>query len=364
MDRKVKIFATVTNDLTNDRRMIRTAIALNEAGYDVTLVGRRRGFSKSLKEQVFRQVRLRNWFNKGALFYMEYTVRLFLFLVVKRPDIIISVDLDTIIPGVLVKYLRRSKLVYDAHEYFTEVPELVHRKFVRSIWEKIANWSIPKTDRSYTVGNTLAHVLSERYHTDFRTVRNCPEPTNRKMSNSTTPHYLLYQGALNRGRCIELYINMMHDLPMNLVIAGSGDLDSQLRDKVKNEGLEDQISFLGMLDPDDLEELTTKAFLGLNLLENEGLSYYYSLANKSLDYIQAGIPSIHCKFPEYEAINDKYDCFVLTDVSENDLIEKINLLVSNPDSYRIKRKNCMIAAAELNWQQEKKELLRIYEGLA
>lgn len=364
MEKKVKIYALVTNDLTNDRRMIRSAIALSEAGYDITLVGRKRRRSKPLKSQIFKQKRIRNWFNKGALFYMEYNIRLLFFLLRKRADIIISVDLDTILPGVLVKYLRRTKLVYDAHEYFTEVPELVHRNFIKSIWERIANWSIPKTDRSYTVGHILAEVLSERYHTDFSTVRNCPEPTNRKMSNSTSPPYLLYQGALNRGRCIELYIRMMHDLPMRLVIAGSGDLDDELRDMVKNEGLEDQISFLGMLDPNELEEVTANAFLGLNLLENEGLSYYYSLANKSLDYIQAGIPSIHSKFPEYEAINDEYDCFILTDVSENDLIEKINLLVSNPDLYRIKRKNCKIAAAELNWQQEKKELLRIYEGLA
>ena len=203
MAKKVKITATVTNDLNNDRRMIRTCKALTDAGYEVLLVGRKRKQSKPIKEQPFKQLRLRNWFNKGPLFYVEHNIRLFFFMLFNRPDIIISVDLDTILPGVLVKYLRQSKLVYDAHEYFTEVPELVDRPFVRKVWERVARFSIPKADRAYSVGTILAEILTERYNKKFSTVRNCPEATDHNMSNSTSPPYLLYQGALNRGRCIE-----------------------------------------------------------------------------------------------------------------------------------------------------------------
>jgi glycosyltransferase involved in cell wall biosynthesis len=295
---------------------------------------------------------------------MEYNIRLLIYLLRNRAQIIISVDLDTILPAVLVKVLRHTKVVYDAHEYFTEVPEIVDRKIVKKLWEAVAKFSIPKTDKAYTVGPKLAEVLSERYKIPFGIIRNCPEPTNHPMSKSSIPPYLLYQGALNQGRCIEMYIKMMHHLPLDLYLAGSGDLDDQLKALTAKEGLEHKVKFLGMLDPTELKGLTENAAIGLNLLENKGLSYYFSLANKSLDYVQALVPSINSKFPEYEAINSEYDCFVLAECSENDLLEKINLLLSNTDLYRIKRKNCKIAAEKLNWQQEKKELFRIYEGLA
>jgi len=346
--------------------MIRTCSALQERGYDVTLVGRKRKHSKPLNSQVFKQIRLRNSIDKGPLFYLEHNLRLLFYLLTNRADIIISVDLDTILPGVIVKSLRRSKLVYDAHEYFSEVPELVQRKRVKSIWEGIARFSIPKVDAAYSVGPALANEFTERYKISFGVVRNCPEFTNRKMEHRSNPPYLLYQGALNKGRCVEMYIKMMHRIPekFHLYIAGSGDLDDELIALAKEEGLKDRINFMGMLNPTELNDVTNKAFVGLNLLENEGLSYYYSLANKSLDYIQAGLPSIHSKFPEYQAINEQFDCFLLCEISENDLVEKVNLLLDNPERYEVMRKNCKIAAADLNWENEKKELFRIYEGLA
>jgi glycosyltransferase involved in cell wall biosynthesis len=364
LGQKVKIIATVTNDLVNDQRMQRTCNSLSEEGYEVLLVGRKKAQSKNIKHQKFNQIRIKNWFNKGVLFYMEYNLRLFFFLLKNKADIIISVDLDTIVPGVCVKYLRRSKLVYDAHEYFSEVPEVVERKVVKRIWELIARFCIPKSDRAYTVGPILAQQFSKRYKMDFGVVRNCPETINHTMSKSSISPYLLYQGALNEGRCVELYIRMMHHLPMQLYIAGSGDLDADLRSLCQKEGLTNKVKFLGMLDPEELNEVTLNAFIGLNLLVDKGLSYHFSLANKSLDYIQAHVPSIHSKLPEYELINEEYDCFLFSETTENDLIEKIKLLQTNPELYQIKRKNCKIAAQKLNWQREKKELFRIYEGLA
>jgi hypothetical protein len=36
-------------------------------------------------------------------------------------------DLDTLLPAFIAAKLKRKKLVYDAHEFFTQVPELIHR---------------------------------------------------------------------------------------------------------------------------------------------------------------------------------------------------------------------------------------------
>ncbi|WP_205127803.1 hypothetical protein, partial [Okeania hirsuta] len=65
---------------------------------------------------------------------------------------------------------------------------------------------------------------------------------------------------------------------------------AQGRGLTKELDLQKQVKFLGYLDPEELRRITPQAHLGLNLLENKGLSYYYSLANKTFDYLQAGLP--------------------------------------------------------------------------
>ena len=47
-----------------------------------------------------------------------------------------------------------------------------------------------------------------------------------------------------------------------------------------------------MLQPEELRLITAEAYIGINLVENNGLSNYLSLANKFFDYIHAGIPQL------------------------------------------------------------------------
>jgi hypothetical protein len=96
-----KIIFTVTNDLNHDQRMIRICTAL-AANYDVHLIGRVLPHSKPIVNQSFTQHRLNVWFQKGKLFYAEYNIRLFFFLLKKQFDMVCGIDLDTILPCYLV----------------------------------------------------------------------------------------------------------------------------------------------------------------------------------------------------------------------------------------------------------------------
>lgn len=44
-------------------------------------------------------------------------------------DPLLANDLDTLLPNYLVSRISKSKLVYDSHELFTELPELINRPF-------------------------------------------------------------------------------------------------------------------------------------------------------------------------------------------------------------------------------------------
>lgn len=361
-----KIICTVTNDLTYDQRMIRICTSLVELGYEVTLVGRELSHSKPLQQKSFHQKRLRCYWNSGKLFYLEYNFRLFWWLLFQRCDGICSVDLDTILPGLLVCRLRGKIQAYDAHEYFTETPEVVRRPQVQRIWAAVARFCIPRIKYCYTVGDGLAQIFTQRYGVSFAVIRNVPflspPPPSRTIPEKPI---LFYQGALNEGRGLEQIITAMSDIQAELWLAGEGDLSQELRQLVVDLKLEDKVKFLGFVLPKSLPALTLQATIGLNLLENRGLSYYYSLANKAFDYIQATVPSINMAFPEYNALQEAHGTFVLIEnLKKETLISAINGLLQNENKYRQIVENCKIAREVLNWKMEQERLKEFYNSIA
>ncbi len=347
--------------------MIRICTTLVEDGYDVTLIGRKRSNSIPFLTRKFQQKRLRCFFNKGALFYTEYNLRLFFYLLFNSFDIICAIDLDTILPATIVSKIKRKKSVYDAHEYFTEVPELIKRPRIQRIWEGIARFCVPKMDACYTVCNSLAELLSKRYGHNFQLIRNVPFSYDLDFENLPLKNkrIVLYQGALNEGRGLEQIIEAMGYVEgAVLEIAGEGDLSKELRNLVKINQLENKVTFLGFLTPEDLKQKTLEATIGLNLLKNKGLNYYYSLANKTFDYIHAEVPAIHMGFPEYVQINSKNEIgMLIEDLNVETIAAAIHALLYDENYYQKLKSNCKDAKQIYNWELESEKLKSLYRQL-
>jgi glycosyltransferase involved in cell wall biosynthesis len=365
-----RIICTVTNDLSFDQRMIRICTTLAAHGYDVLLVGRQLPSSMPLQKQSFGQKRLRLLFRKGKIFYLEYNLRLLFFLLFSRFEIVCSVDLDTLLPGFFAARLRGKICVYDAHEYFTEVPEVVDRRFVKKTWELLASLLIPRMKYACTVCESLAQVFMKKYATSFTVIRNLPYEGSNLLSfppGNFPPEkwILIYQGVLNEGRGLEEMIEAMRFLEgCELWLVGEGDLSNYLRALVDRLALSERIRFWGRVAPVDLPALTAQAHIGLNLLKDKGLNYYFSLANKALDYIQAGIPSINMDFPEYRRLNEEREVFLLVqDLQTTTIVAALNRLQADASFYKWLRQNCLLARKELIWEKEENKLLDFYGTL-
>ncbi len=356
-----RMVLTATTDLHNDQRMRRIAGSLTELGCEVLLVGRELPSSPLLSGQKYKQKRLKCFFHKGVLFYLEFQLRLFFFLLFHPYDLAWAADLDTALPHWLMKRLRAKPWIYDAHEYFTEVPELQGRHLTKRIWEAVARLVIPDCNGAVTVGQTLAEVLSARYGRPFGVLRNLPSVADDKRAmqfiRKSIPEHpiLLYQGALNLGRGLPELITAMKSLPTaRLWLAGEGDLSLALRQMVEAEGLEERVQFFGRLSAEKLSKLTQTATLGLDLLDASSLNYYYSLSNKSMDYLQAALPSLEMNFPEYRRLHEKYGVYVLLDeLSPHSIAEAVRKLLSDEKLYAQLSENAANAAAYLNWENEK-----------
>lgn len=355
-----RIIFTVTNDLSYDQRMHRICTTLAGVGFDVTLTGRKMRHSIPLQPQPYTQKRLSCFFRKGFLFYALYNVQLFVWLLFRKTDIICAIDLDTILPCYVVSVLRNKRRVYDAHEYFTELKEVVTRPFVHRFWSAIERFSIPRFPKGYTVSESIASAFFEKYHVRYLVIRNVPVkfPYAQRASKGK---YILYQGAVNEARGLENLVAAMQFVDACLYIYGEGNISGKIARLVEELRAAEKVQIRGPLAPDALRTITAEAYIGVNLVEPVGLNQYYSLANKFFDYMHAGVPQLTMNFPEYRRVNDEFEVAVLADtVGVEEIASKLNLLLHDDVLYQRLRHNCLVARERFNWQEEEKKLLQFY----
>ncbi|MEO6403881.1 MAG: glycosyltransferase [Ferruginibacter sp.] len=356
------IYFTVTNDLTYDQRMIRICNSLALAGYDITFVGRTKRSSIPLSGEYFKQKRLFCFFEKGKLFYTEYNVRLFIFLLFRKMDGICAIDLDTIIPCLLISKIKKVIRIYDAHELFCEMKEVVSRPVVYKVWKWIERKTLPHFKNAYTVNEQLASIFTRNYGYPYAVIRSIS--VYQHFTEITREKIVLYQGAVNEGRCFEWLIPAMQKVDATLVICGDGNFMEQAKALVKQYCLNEKILFKGMLLPEELKVYTRTSLIGITLFEKNGQSNYYSLANRFFDYIHAGLPQLCVDFPVYREINNQYNVAELIDEINIDAIAiKINSLLLNEIRWNELHQNALTAATMLNWQEEEKKLLDFYKKI-
>ncbi len=358
-----RIFFTVTNDLTYDQRMHRICTTLAENGYLVTLIGYKLAASLPLKQEKFRQKRINCLFKKGKMFYAEYNVRLFFFLLFKRMDAICAIDLDTILPCLSISRWKKIPRIYDAHEFFTGLKEVETRPRIKKFWTRVEKKAVPKFKFGYTVSQSIADEFNRRYGVYYAVIRNM---TKLRKLNPSTPSekFLLYQGAVGEARGFEYLIPAMKRINNNLVICGDGNFMEQLKRLVKDNAVEDKVELKGMLSPDELWTIAQKAGIGMGLAENTGINQYLALPNKFFDYIHAGLPQIVMNFPEYIKLNQQFEVAVLIeDLNPERIADSVNNLLLNDVLYQRLRENCLKAREILNWQQEEKKLLDFYQSV-
>jgi len=361
-----KVYISVINDLATDQRVHRVAALLQSEGLDVICIGRRLKESPDPKGISCRYRRYRMLFRKGPLFYACFNIRLFFDLLFSaKPALLIANDLDTLPAAFLAGRIRHVPLIYDSHELFTEVPELIERPLVRGIWKRIEKRIVPRLKHAVTVSRSIADHYQGLYGTRFRVVRNLPLRSVPRPDPSVRDQYpgkkiVIYQGALNVGRGLELAVASMQYLDdVILVLAGSGDIEQELRKLVRDTDLRERILFRGRLTPDVLFPITCAADVGISLEEDLGLSYRYALPNKIFDYIQAGVPVLCSALPEMSRIVEHYGVGVVT--GERDP-EKVATIIRNMCIDRGRdfwREALDRAAGELCWENESAGYLQL-----
>lgn len=366
------VLVSVINDLVTDNRVKKTCLALMESGYEVTLIGRKRKDSPEITNWPFHTERMRLAVNKGPVFFALFVFRLFFKLLFKKADLLYANDLDTLLPNYLISKLKRIPLIYDSHELFCDVPELLHNPVKRKIWLKLESRIVPHLKHCITVNDSIAAIFEERYKVKFHVVRNIPdgEPefspkTKGQLNIPANRKIILLQGAginIDRG-AEELVTSMKYVNGAMLYIIGSGDCWKQLREMVVDLGLREKVVMIGRIPKKELAHYTRHADLGISIDKNTNPNYYNSLPNKIFDYLHAGVPVLASRLPEIEKIITAYEVGdFIEDHEPATIAEKINELLSSPKLDVFKRNTAKVKE-ELNWSLEKQRLLAVIQNV-
>ena len=367
-----KVIISVISDLATDQRIHRSASTLHEQGFEVEVIGRKLPGSMDLPERPYQTKRFNLWFHKGPFFYLNYNCRLFWYLMFSKADVLFSNDLDTLPANYYIAKWKKLPLVYDSHEYFTGVPELVNRHRKRNIWKSIERKMVPKVDVMFTVNESIAGLYKEELGVKAIVLRNVPEyfevvnvdktklrqelnlPVNKSI-------YILQGSGINIQRGAEEMVEAMQFISSGvLLIIGGGDVIELLKSMVKQLHLEEKVMIKSKMPQQELKKFTMAADIGLSLDKDLSINYRFSLPNKLFDYIHAGLPVLASDLPEVRKIVEHYKVGMIAKSHDPkelaSLLQKMTHDTQQMDQWK---HNALLAAKELNWQKEK--LVLIYE---
>lgn len=373
--KKNKVLVAVSNDLYTDQRVHKICSFIHKQGYDVKLIGRLKKDSPSSLNRAYQTFRFRMIFHKGALFYAEFNLKLFFYLLFNPAQKIVSNDLDTLLACYLAKKLKpRCKLVYDSHEYFTEVPELVSRPKIQKIWELIEGTIFPNLNHISTVNQSIANLYKKKYNKNLAVIRNIapkwhkPESLKSK-SELGIPEgklILIIQGAgINIDRGAEEAVEAMKKIENAcLIIVGDGDVVPSLKNYVKEERLTEKVLFFPKVDYQTLMQYTFHADIGLTLDKPLNINYQYSLPNKVFDYIQAGTPILGSNLIEVATIIQQFEVGItINEVNAKTIINSIEKIQKEPKLLDLWKSNCNKVQDDLCWEKECLKLEKFYPKL-
>ena len=358
---KPKILVAVTNDVSTDQRVHKVSSYLVNKGFDVLVYGRILPSTFEVSRN-YDIVRKKHWFNNNFLFYAEYNIRLLLFLLRNQSAYIISNDLDTLPACFVASRLKKIELVYDSHEFFTEVPELQGRKFVTNFWKLIEKLLLPKLKKSYTVSESIATAYAKKYGIEMGVIRNVPYLNTtydkEEVTFPTRNKVLLYQGTLTENRGLKQTIQALKYLKdVDLVIIGYGKEKKSLVDFTQKEAISDRVHFLGRIPHESLHNYTKQAHVGILLEEPAGASFNYSLPNKLFDYIHNELPILAYPLVEIKKIIDEHKVGVLVEIHEpKHIAAKIKELLEDENLITQIKENQKKIKELYSWENEQKKL--------
>lgn len=331
------------NELLDDKREV----------WRIRLISR--GLPKNLFFQVFK--------------YFEWIIKIYIRFRKEPISVVHCHDLSALPVGALFKLLKKTKVIYDAHELETEVNGL------KGLGKPIAKWIergfIRYCDLIFVVSESIADWYAHEYKIPRPLViLNVPKRIELRLNNHFREKLniradqiiLLYQGGLAAGRGVHLILDAFKARSSDrvaVVFMGYGELE---HDIVKASKDHSNIFFFPAVPLSVVLAYTASADLGIHIIQNTCLNHYFCMPNKLCEYAMAGLPVLVSNMKDMSEFVTKNQMgavihdFSATGINQaiDDFI-KLDLLAMKKNAYR--------AACENAWEVQEKNMIEAYRNL-
>lgn len=295
-----------------------------------------------------------------------------------RPDVVHANDGNTLAPAMLLRRLIGCRIVYDAHELWTQRnvrSDRVLAPVVESITERLG---VRASAGVITVSPSIATWMRRRFRmrTAPTLVRNIPHRRGpvpdrergrlRELAGlSTDARVIGYSGGVTTGRGLEETLQALTNLDgdTHLVLLGYGDPSyvSRLFSHAQGLGVADRVHLVGPVPGPEVPVTLADADVALVYVRPICLSYRYSLPNKLFESIHAGLPIVAADLPDTGAIVLSLGVGEVFGAERPDqLAMAIERVIADSDRYRAASR---AAAAQLDWTYEADALVELYRRI-
>ncbi len=299
----------------------------------------------------------------SLIFYFKFILLLLKTIPKIKADFYFAEDIYVLPITLFIAHLRGVKIAYNSRELYSHVGGLSQKKKRQWLLSLLEKLFIKKADIILTTGELDANYLEKVYGvSNLHVLRNLPEykpdlekiNLHKLLKIPDDRFILLYQGVLHGGRGISLVLNAIKDLPaVHFVIIGEGVYKDKLLNESIKLGIKNRVHFLGSVNQNELLSFTKGADLGVALIENISLSYYYALPNKLFEYIMASVPVLVTNLPQMAKVVEAYKVGEIVKEENPDEVKTIiKKLMSSRDLLLEYKQNCIKASKELNWEVE------------
>lgn len=277
-------------------------------------------------------------------------------------DVIHCHDLDTLKVGVRVKAVLDVKIVYDAHEIFSEMIKGDVPQFAVWYAEHIENKYLKKVDHVITAYKIISqHIRRLNENVPITMVKNYKPQVYDKYEEPKNEHLtLIYIGVMMKERMFPELVRIIGDIgDARLIIAGKKEAlykeTKELAEKYNN------VFFWGTITSDMIIPSTHSADASICLLP---ASDNGSLFNKQFEAMTAGRPLITTKGSHCGNVTEAYKCGFTVDNNPNEIKKLIlHLMKNRQECIEAGKRALKLSKTLFNWDEEKMKLWEVYTSL-
>jgi glycosyltransferase involved in cell wall biosynthesis len=356
------------------------ALTLVEHGYEVVLIAPHaepQAFASGVRIIGLPQLRSRwlrplNW-----LRIVSHALR-------ERAEVYHFHDPELLPWGLLIQWITRKPVIYDAHEWYPT--KVMLRTWIPEWLRPVARASVsllePLLARRLTATLTADHATAEGlrqrgvrrivtiYNYPLRNI--CPPPRPRRYAHNGHTPLLLYIGTLGCDRGTFVMLDTVATLvrrmefPVDLYLVGPAKIRgllSRIKRRIRELVIEPFVYLEGAVPHDRLHEYLGRADLGLMPYKPEVCER--NIPTKLFEYMAAGLPVVATRANMTAYFLERTEAGVLVDSQDpREYAQAIVRLWQSPQTMKRMAENGRMAfETRYNWDSEAQKLLDLYRHL-